>query len=290
MSEFSGLITAMVTPFSDDGAVDLDAARRIATHLVESGSSGVVVSGTTGESPTLSDTEKLALLDAVLGEIGDRARVICGTGSNDTAHTVDLSRSAVASGAHGLLVVAPYYNRPNRAGLLSHFGSVAESVDCPIVVYNIPSRTGVNIPVELLAEIGEAENVVAVKQANDAEIERVPGLDLLAGNDDSYLQCLEAGGVGGILVASHLVGERMKKIFDLATGGDLAAAREEEAQLHDLFKALSVTTNPIPIKAALELIGLCGGTMRLPMVEASAEERAAVESALLGMDLLKAVE
>lgn len=280
----------MVTPFSDDGAVDLDAARRIATHLVESGSSGVVVSGTTGESPTLSDTEKLALLDAVLGEIGDRARVICGTGSNDTSHTVGLSRSAAASGAHGLLVVAPYYNRPNRVGLLSHFGSVAESVDCPIVVYNIPSRTGVNIPVELLTEIGEAENVVAVKQANDAEIERVPGLDLLAGNDDSYLQCLEAGGVGGILVASHLVGERMKKIFDLATGDDLAAAREEEAQLHDLFKALSVTTNPIPIKAALELIGLCGGTMRLPMVEASAEERAAVESALLGMDLLKAVE
>lgn len=290
MSEFTGVITAMVTPFSKDGSLDLATARKLAGHLVDNGSSGVVVSGTTGESPTLEDNEKLALLDAVLEEIGDRAQVICGTGSNDTAHSVELSRAAASTGAHGILVVAPYYNRPNRAGLLAHFDAVAESVDRPVIVYNIPSRTGVNIAPELLEEIGRFENVVAVKQANDAEIQPVPGLDLLAGNDDSFLQCLEAGGVGGILVASHLVGERMKRIFEFATGGDADSARRQDAELHELYGALSVTTNPIPIKAALDLVGLCNDTMRLPMVEASGDERAAVEAALLGLGLLEAVE
>lgn len=290
MSSFSGVITAMATPFTDDGSIDLAGARNLATHLVETGSSGVVVAGTTGESPTLEDTEKLAMLDAVLEEVGDRAQVICGTGSNDTAHTLRLSQAAATAGAHGILVVAPYYNRPNRAGLTAHFGAVAESVGCQMIVYNIPSRTGVNIPPDLLEEFAGFDNIVAVKQANDSEIRSLEGLDLLAGNDDSFLQCLEAGGVGGILVASHLAGERMKLIFELATSGDLDPARKEDAELQDLFSALAVTTNPIPIKAALEMLGLCSARMRLPMVEASSDEKAKIEAALVGLGLLEEVK
>ena len=290
MASFSGVITAMATPFADDGSIDLSGARTLATHLVETGSSGVVVAGTTGESPTLEDTEKLAVLDAVLEEVGDRARIICGTGSNDTAHTLRLSEAAAKAGAHGILVVAPYYNRPNRAGLTAHFGAVAESVDCEMIVYNIPSRTGVNIPPDLLEELGGFSNIVAVKQANDSEIQSLEGLDLLAGNDDSFLDCLEAGGVGGILVASHLAGVRMKLIFEQASSGDLDAARAANAELQDLYRALSVTTNPIPIKAALEMLGLCSSKMRLPMVEASTDEKAEIETALAGLGLLGEVE
>lgn len=280
MSAFEGVMTAMVTPFASDGSVDLPAARDLVRHLADNGSDGVVVAGTTGESPTLDDSEKLALLDAVLEEAGDRLSVICGTGSNDTAHSVELSSAAAKAGAHGLLVVCPYYNKPNRAGILAHFGEVAGAVSCPVVLYNIPSRTVVNMPPDLLEELGGIENVVAVKQANDEEIQPIPGLDLLAGNDDSYLRCLEAGGVGGILVASHLVGKKMRSIYDLAVAGEFESAREEDLALRPLYAALSLTTNPIPIKAALETVGLCDSRMRLPMVQASEEERREIDAVL----------
>jgi 4-hydroxy-tetrahydrodipicolinate synthase len=288
MATFEGVLTAMVTPFTGDGSLDLDASRRVAGHLVESGSDGIVVAGTTGESPTLDDSEKIALLGAVLEEVADRCPVICGTGSNDTAHSVGLSRAAEEAGASGVLVVCPYYNKPNRRGLLAHFGAVAESVECPVILYNIPSRAVINMAPDLLAELAEIENVVAVKQANDEEIQQIPGLDLLAGNDDSYLRCLEAGGTGGILVASHLVGNRMRSIYERVAAGDVEAARSEDEELRPLYAALGVTTNPIPIKAALAEIGLCSDTMRLPMVSASREERQEIATALSTLGIQRA--
>src|SRR3954451_5803220 len=206
----------MVTPFDAAGEVDYDGARRVAQHLVDNGSHGVVVAGTTGESPTLTDDEKLALLDVVRDEISDRATVICGTGSNDTRHTVRLTPAAAERGADAVLVVTPYYNKPNRAGLRAHFGAASEAAgETPVILYNIPSRTVVNLPPDLLAELAaDLDNVAAVKQANGPDLGPVEGLGVLAGNDGVFLRCLERGGVGGILVSSHLVGAEMRQIYE----------------------------------------------------------------------------
>ena len=211
MSAISGVITAMVTPFDEGGGVDFDGARAVARYLVSNGSHGVVVAGTTGECPTLSDDEQIELLRAVLEEVGSEATVICGTGTNDTAHSVGLTERATEAGAKGVLVVTPYYNKPNPAGLKAHFAAVAASTPLPVVLYNIPSRCVINVPPQLLAEIAAAsENVVAVKQANNEDLGPIEGLDILAGNDDVFLRTLEVGGSGGILVASHLVGPEMR--------------------------------------------------------------------------------
>jgi 4-hydroxy-tetrahydrodipicolinate synthase len=283
MPAISGVITAMVTPFDDGGGLDLEGTRALARRLVdEQGSHGLVVAGTTGESPTLSDAEKLELLDAVRDEVGDRATVICGTGSNDTAHAAELTRAAGAAGADAVLVVTPYYNKPNRAGLRAHFEAVAEAAgETPVVLYNIPSRCVVNLPVEFMAELaGELDNVVAVKQANNDDLAPIEGLDLLAGNDDIFLRTLELGGAGGILVASHLVGAEMREIYDAFHAGEAERAREVEAELRPVFEALTVTANPIPVKAGLEMLGVIGGALRLPMVPASEQERSVVRAAL----------
>ncbi len=289
MHEIRGVITAMATPFDAGGGVDEGAARRLARHLVEHGSHGVVVAGTTGESPTLSDSEKLLLLAAVLEEIGAEATVICGTGSNDTAHAVELTRAAAEAGAHGALVVTPYYNKPNRAGLAAHFTAVAGAApELPIVLYNIPSRVVVNIGPELLGELAGIENVVAVKQANNEDLQPIPGLGVLAGNDDVFLKTLELGGIGGILVASHLVGPQMREIWEAAQAGETERAQAIEAELRLVLEALAVTSNPIPLKAALEMLGLDSGRMRLPMVPADAEQREVIRTALEGAGLLAA--
>jgi 4-hydroxy-tetrahydrodipicolinate synthase len=282
MPTFSGVITAMVTPFADDGSVDLERARSLASYLVEHGSHGLVVTGTTGESATLSDTEKLRLWEAVLEEVGDVATVVAGTGSNDTHHTVELTARAARAGAHGVLVVTPYYNKPNEAGLRAHFAAAAEAAgETPVLLYNIPSRCVLNLSPELLASLAaEIPNVVAVKQANNDDLAPIEGLDLLAGNDDIFARCLELGGTGGILVASHVVGDSMRAIFDAAMAGDHERAREIEAGLRPVFAALTVTANPIPVKAALEMRGLIGGELRLPMVRASEAEREVVRDAL----------
>ena len=282
MSQFSGVITAMVTPFADDASVDLARARSLAAYLVEHGSHGVVVSGTTGESPTLADDEKLDLLVAVLEEVGDDATVIVGSGSNDTRHTVELTRRAARAGAHGVLVVTPYYNKPNEAGLRAHFAAAAEAADdTPVVLYNIPSRCVINLAPELLASLAaELPNVVAVKQANNDEMGPIDGLDVLAGNDDIFARCLELGGTGGILVASHLVGPRMREIYEAALGGDHDRARGIDTELKPLYRALTVAPPAVSVKAALEEHGLIGGTLRLPMVPASDAEREVVRGAL----------
>jgi 4-hydroxy-tetrahydrodipicolinate synthase len=282
MPNFSGVITAMVTPFTDDGSVDLERARSLASYLVEHGSHGLVVTGTTGESATLDDKEKLRLWDAVLDEVGDDATVIAGTGSNDTRHTVELTGRAARAGVHGVLVVTPYYNKPNEAGLRAHFAAAAEAAGkTPVILYNIPSRCVLNLSPELLASLAaEVPNVVAVKQANNDDLGPIDGLDLLAGNDEIFARCLELGGTGGILVASHVVGDRMREIYDAAVAGEHDRAREISDSLGPVFEALTVTANPIPVKAALEMRGLIGAGLRLPMVPASDAEREVVRNAL----------
>jgi 4-hydroxy-tetrahydrodipicolinate synthase len=289
MASISGVITAMVTPFDERGNLDLAAARRLARYLVDGGSHGLVVSGTTGESPTLSDPEKLELLAAVRDEVGDEATVICGTGSNDTRHSAELTTAASAAGADAVLVVTPYYNKPNKAGLRVHFETVAEAAgSTPVVLYNIPSRCVVNLEPAFMAELARIPNVVAVKQANNDELAPIEGLDVLAGNDNIFLRCLEIGGTGGILVSSHLVGPRMRELYEAATGGELERAREIDASIQEIYEATTVTANPIPVKTALEMLGVIGGRMRLPLVDADEEQRAAVRAALERQGLLAA--
>ena len=276
----------MATPFDEGGGIDLDAGRRLASHLLEHGSHGLVVGGTTGECPTLTDEETIELFRAVRAEVGDEVLLICGTGTNDTRHSRELTRAAAEAGADASLVVAPYYNKPNADGLRAHFESVAAAVpELPMVIYNIPSRVVINMPPELLAELAAIDNVAAVKQANDDELGPIEGLSILAGNDNTFCRVLEFGGAGGITVASHVAGPQMREMWDAAQGGDLARAREIDAELAPLYEGLSVTTNPIPIKAALEMLGLASERMRLPLVPADADQRAAVRTALEGIGL-----
>ncbi|MBK5116353.1 MAG: 4-hydroxy-tetrahydrodipicolinate synthase [Thermoleophilia bacterium] len=280
MPLFAGVITAMVTPFGEDGGVDLPGCRRLARHLLENGSDGLVLSGTTGESPTLDDDEKLAILGAVREELGPETQLIVGSGSNDTRHSVELTRRVTAAGADAVLVVTPYYNKPNPAGIRAHFEACAEATELPLVIYNIPSRCVVNIPPHDLAELAKIDNVSAVKQAHDADLGPIDGLEVLAGNDNALLRCLQGGGTGGILVASHLVGGQMREICDAAEAGDLDRARALDDDLQPLYEDLSVTSNPIPVKTALAMLGLCSERMRLPMVPASDEQRQMIRAAL----------
>ncbi len=286
MKEIQGILTAMATPFDENGKVDTDAACRLATHLLEHGSHGLVIAGTTGECPTLTDEEEIVLLRAVRAEVGDDVLLICGTGTNDTRHSGELTKMAAEAGADASLVVAPYYNKPNRAGLKAHFEAVAEAVpELPLIMYNIPSRVVINMPPDLLAELATVDNIVAVKQANDDELGPIEGLRILAGNDNTFLRVLQFGGAGGITVASHVVGEQMREMWDAAQSGDLERAAAIDAELAPVYEGLSVTTNPIPIKAALEMLGLASGRMRLPLVPVDAEQRAAVRAALEGIGL-----
>jgi 4-hydroxy-tetrahydrodipicolinate synthase len=288
MSAIRGVITAMVTPFDDAGAVDHASARRVARHLVDNGSHGMVVAGTTGESPTLSDAEKLELLGSVREEVGREATVIAGTGSNDTRHTVELTKAAAQAGADAALVVTPYYNKPNRAGIRAHIEAVA-AVGLPVILYNIPSRVVINIPPQDLAELAKIDSVVAVKQANDDELGPIDGLDVLAGNDGVFCRTLEFGGAGGILVSSHLVGPQMREIWDAAQEGDIVRAREIDAQLQTIYAATMVAPNPAPVKAALEILGVLeSARVRLPLVEVTSDERAQVKAALDAAGLLAA--
>jgi 4-hydroxy-tetrahydrodipicolinate synthase len=278
-----GILTAMVTPFDRDGAVDEDAAARLMRHLLENGSDGLVIAGTTGEAPTLTDDEKCRLWELAVAECGD-ATVIAGTGTYDTRHTVELTERAAGIGVDAMIVVTPYYNKPNRRGILKHVSAVAAATEKPIVLYNIPSRCVVDMSNELLSELAEIDNVVAVKQARYEDLAPIDGLDLLAGNDDTLSSVLDMGGTGGVLVASHLVGREMRRMID-----EPDRRAEIHASLTDLFEALTVTTNPIPIKAALNMAGQDVGGLRLPLVEASDAETAAIRAALERHELLARV-
>jgi 4-hydroxy-tetrahydrodipicolinate synthase len=244
-----------------------------------------VLAGTTGESPTLDDEEKLALLRAVRDEVGPDVLVICGTGSNDTRHSERLSAAAADNGADAVLAVTPYYNKPNFAGIKAHYEAVAKAAGVPVLLYNIPSRVVVNISSEQLAELAQIENIVGVKQANDDELRPIDGLKVLAGNDGTFLRTLEMGEAGGILVASHLVGSEMREIYDAVQAGDLDRAREIDGRLRPIYEVLG-KTNPIPVKAAVDLLGICSGRSRLPIVEADDEQRAEVRRALEAHGLL----
>jgi 4-hydroxy-tetrahydrodipicolinate synthase len=278
-----GILTAMVTPFDSKGELDEDAAVRLIHHLLQNGSDGLVLAGSTGEGATMTDEEKVRLWQLGVAESGD-APIIAGTGTYDTRHSVELTERATEIGVDAMLVVTPYYNKPNRRGIKAHFETAAAATDTAIVVYNIPSRTVTDIPNDLLAELAEIDNVVAVKQARYEDMEAIDGLDLLAGNDEVLAQVMDLGGTGGILVASHLVGREMRRIID-----EPDRRHEIEDELRDLYKALTVTSNPIPIKAALNLAGHDVGGLRLPLVEASEEELAVIRAALERHKLLAAV-
>jgi 4-hydroxy-tetrahydrodipicolinate synthase len=285
MAEIGGVLTAMVTPFAEDRSVDEAAARQLARRLVENGSHGLVLAGTTGESPTLDDAEKISLLRAVRDELGMDSLIICGTGSNDTRHSERLSAAAADAGADAVLAVTPYYNKPNFTGIRAHYEAVARAAGIPVVLYNIPSRVVVNLSAEQLAELGGIENVVAVKQANDEELRPIEGLRVLAGNDGTFLKTLELGQSGGVLVASHLVGREMREIYDAMQAGDVERAREIDAGLRPIYEVCG-KTNPIPVKAGLELLGICSARARLPIVEADDDQRAEVRQALEAHGLL----
>jgi len=287
MKQIRGVITAMATPFDENGRVDEAAALKLATYLLEHGSHGLVISGSTGEAPTLTDEEALDLVRAIRRETGDEALLICGTGTNYTQHSIELTTGAVEAGADAALIVTPYYNKPNPAGIQAHFEAIAAAVPgFPLIAYNIPSRVVVNVPPEGLAELAKIDGVVAVKQANNEELQPIEGLEILAGNDDIFLKTLEIGGAGGICVASQLVGPQMREVWDAAQAGDLDRAREIDSGLREVYAAMGVTTNPIPVKAALEMTGLIpSGTLRLPLVPADDGQRATVRAALEGVGL-----
>ena len=294
MSESLGtILTAMVTPFDAGEAVDHGKLAALADHLLANGSDGLVVAGTTGESPTLSDDEKLAMFRTVVSAVGDRSTVVAGTGSNDTRHSVELTRAAEACGVDAILAVVPYYNKPPERGLLAHFRAIAAATDLPVIIYNIPGRCVVNLSPEALAALAQTENIVAVKQANPdlSETDRLMELSdmrVYAGNDDMLYEVMSRGGSGGICVASHLVGPRMAEIARLCRQGDRAAAAAEDAQLHALYEALFVTANPIPVKAALNLLGHEVGGLRLPLLPATPEEESVVAAELRRLGLTDA--
>jgi 4-hydroxy-tetrahydrodipicolinate synthase len=287
MKELRGVLTAMVTPFAGSGGVDLDGARRLAASILEDGSHGLVIAGTTGECPTLTDGEEVELLQAVRAEVGEDALLICGTGTNDTQHSGELTRMAADAGADASLVVVPYYNKPNREGIRAHFEAVAEAVpELPMIMYNIPSRVIVNADVELLRELGQdVPNIVAVKQSNADDLGPIEGLGVLSGDNETFCDTLEFGGAGGILVASNVASRRMRDIWDAAQAGDLARARAIDDELRPLYTALGVTTNPIPVKAALDILGLASDHVRLPLVKCDDEQRAAVRAGLEAVGL-----
>jgi 4-hydroxy-tetrahydrodipicolinate synthase len=288
------VLTAMVTPFREDGSVDLERFRDLCLHLVGNGSDGLVVTGTTGESPTLTDDERFQLWETAVDAVGGRATVIAGTGTYSTAHSVHLTERAHEIGVDGFLVVTPYYNKPPPRGTIEHFRAIAEVSDKPIVVYNIPQRVVVNLEPETIAQLAEIPSVAAVKQATEAldQARRIlaeTDLDLYAGNDDLVYPFLELGGAGGVCVHTHLVGTRVKEMIRRFREEDEDGAKEIDKELKPIIEALAVTTNPIPVKAALNLLGHDVGGLRLPLVEATEAEVEVVREALEHAGLLAPV-
>ena len=284
------VLTAIITPFKGDGSVDYDAFRALAEHLVDTGSDGLVVAGTTGESPTLSDEERIELVRVAVDAVGDRASVVAGTGTYSTAHSIHLTEEAHETGADGFLVVTPYYNKPPPRGIVEHFKAVAASTDRPVFVYNIPGRVVLNIEPETMELLAQIPNVTAVKQANDdlEQARRIPelGLDLYAGDDALVFPFLEVGGIGGVCVYTHVVGPRVKQMIRAYRAGDVEEARRLDQELGPALDLLTVVVNPIAVKAALRLLGHDVGGHRLPLVEADEQELAAVRGCLERLGLL----
>ncbi|MGZ5288190.1 MAG: 4-hydroxy-tetrahydrodipicolinate synthase [Actinomycetota bacterium] len=290
---FGSVVTAMVTPFRDDHAVDLDGARSLASWLIDNGSDAIVVAGSTGESPTLTHKEKSELFRAVGDAIRGRGKLICGVGTYSTAETLELTQAAEDADADGLLVVTPYYNKPPQRGLVAHFERVADATELPIIAYNIPGRTATRIEHATLLQLSEKPNIVAVKdstgdfQGISRLIAEAPeGFEVYSGDDWATFGYVCLGAVGVVSVAAHLVGPQIRQMIDLIETGDVPAARKVHEALSPLFNALFVTSNPIPLKAALEMVGRPAGPPRLPLVPATTEERDRVRKALEDAGLL----
>lgn len=290
---FGRLLTAMVTPFHPDESVNLEAAAQLARHLVDTGTDGLVVSGTTGESPTLTSEEKLALFRTVKEAVGDRAPVIAGTGSYCTRESVELTREAEKVGADGILAVVPYYNNPPQEGLYQHFRAMAECTSLPVILYNIPARSPRNLEADTVARLAEIPNIVAVKESSGKLeqiteiIARTPAsFRVYSGDDSSTLPLMSIGGYGIISVVAHLAGPQIKQMLEAFVAGRVAEAAELHGRLLPLFRACFCTTNPIPIKAAMSLRGIDCGPVRLPLVNATEKELATVQGALQALGLL----
>ncbi len=288
------VLTAIVTPFDRDGAVDYERFRALAHHVVENGSDGLVVAATTGESPTLTDDERFELFSAAVDAVGGRATVIGSTGTYSTAHSVHLTKRAHELGVDGFLVVTPYYNKPTPRGIVEHFKAIAAASDKPIIVYNIPQRVVINLEPETIAELAEIPTVKAVKQTTE-EIDQArrivaeTDLDLYAGSDHLVHPFLEVGGVGGVCVYTQVVGPKVKEMIRLYREGDTEAARAIDEELKPVVDALGVTINPVPVKAALNMLGHDVGGLRLPLVEATDEELVEIRSGLESVGVLASV-
>ena len=287
MKELGRLITAMVTPFDEEGRVDYEQAKRLAKALLDSGSDGVLVSGTTGESPTLSTDEKLRLFAEVKGAVGDRGAIIAGTGTYNTAESIELSKLAEREGVDGLLLVVPYYNKPPQEGLYQHFKAIAGSVNLPCVLYNVTSRTSLNMTHDTTIRLSEIDNIVGIKEAGSDmdQITRIidgakPGFLVWSGNDNETFYIMATGGYGVVSVASHLVGNQIKQMMGLLLEGDVEGAAAEHRRLLPLFKVLFVVSNPIPVRHSLNQVGFNVGPSRLPLVPLDAKSAAQVKEVL----------
>ncbi|NLM40084.1 MAG: 4-hydroxy-tetrahydrodipicolinate synthase [Firmicutes bacterium] len=286
------VITAMITPMEEDGKVSYEQAVRLAKRLAENGSDGIVLSGTTGESPTLSYDEKVKLFTSVTDSLGGEVEIIAGTGSYNTAETIALTQAAESAGVDGIMLVTPYYNRPSQEGLYQHFKTVAENCALPIMLYNVPGRTGVNLLPETVARLAEIDNIVAIKEAsgNLNQVSKLRSLvpdDFLiySGDDSLTLPVLAVGGDGVVSVASHLVGRQLKDMVTLFSAGKVQEALEIHLRLLPLMEVLFITTNPVPVKRALEFVGFETGPLRLPLVDLSEEEAQKIKDVLTACGL-----
>jgi 4-hydroxy-tetrahydrodipicolinate synthase len=274
-ANLGSILTAMVTPFDGRGRIDDEAAVALMHHLVDHGSDGLVICGTTGEAATLSNEEQLAMIALAVEEMGSRCTIVAGVGSNDTRHAVWLTERASELGPDALLSVNPYYNRPSRRGILAHYARVNAATELPILLYNIPQRTGADMPNDLIAELGQLEHIRGVKQANPDNLARIDGMTIYAGNDDMLADVLDIGEPGGILTGSHLFGPEMRRMVD-----EPEHRREIDAGLQDVYRDLTIVPLACSLKAALEMIGLRAGTPRLPYVELDADEQAVIRAML----------
>ncbi|HOJ78275.1 MAG TPA: 4-hydroxy-tetrahydrodipicolinate synthase [Bacillota bacterium] len=293
MARLGKVLTAMVTPFDEKLQVNYQAAQELANKLIESGSDGLVVAGTTGESPTLTKQEKVELFKAVVEAVGSKGTVIAGTGSYSTQESIELTKEAERAGVDGVMLVAPYYNKPSQEGLYQHFKTIAANTELPVILYNIPGRTGINVTVDTVVRLAEIKNIVAIKEASgnvsqSSEIfERVAKkLDIYSGDDALTLPILSVGGVGVISVASHIAGTKIQEMIAAFERGDVNVAAKLNAELGALNRALFITTNPTMVKAACNLLGYKIGGLRLPLVEASAKELDIMRGVLKDLGLL----
>ena len=284
MTNLGAILTAIVTPFDEHNRVNEEAFVALMRHLAEHGSDGFVVAATTGEAATLTDEERLALIELAVNECPAGKTIVAGAGTNDTRHAVRLTERASELGPDAIISVTPYYNRPSPLGLKRHYQAVAAATDKPVMLYNIPGRTGVNIGPELLAELAQIDGIEAVKQANPDELQLIDGLDIYAGDDNTLARTLDLGGAGGVCVSSHIVGSEMHRMVD-----EPERRAEIDASLRDVYETLFLAPSPTCTKAALNLLGLGAGGVRLPMVEATADELKAVRAMLERHGLLAAM-